>query len=186
MVLLTSNDTVLKLGAKAPSFTLYGTDGRNHSLSDYKDKKALLVVFMCNHCPYVKPKMQKMVDLQSRYGDLGFQFIGINSNDPTNYPEDSEDGMKQVAKEKGFNFPYLIDGTQQIAKKYGAVCTPDSYLFNENRELVYHGRIDDAHGKSEDAATTNELEEAIKQVLMTGKTTVKQFPSMGCSIKWKS
>ncbi|MDO8553416.1 MAG: thioredoxin family protein [Candidatus Micrarchaeota archaeon] len=205
MVLLTSNDTVLKLGENAPSFILYGIDGKNHSLLEFKGKKALLIIFMCNHCPYVKPKMQKMVDLQSRYGDLGFQLVAINPNDPSKNSEDSEDGMKQVAKdfhrgtktmknfainqmakEKGFNFPYLVDETQQIAKKYGAVCTPDPYLFNEKRELVYHGRIDDAHGKSEDAATTNELEEAIKQVLLSGKTTVKQFPSMGCSIKWKS
>lgn len=127
-----------------------------------------------------------MVDLQSRYGELGFQLVAINPNDPSKNSEDSMEGMQAVAKEKGFNFPYLMDESQQIAKKYGAVCTPDPYLFNEKLELVYHGRIDDAHGKSEDTATTNELEDAIKQLLSEGKVTVKQSPSMGCSIKWKS
>lgn len=186
MVLLTSNDTVLKLGAKAPDFkNLEGIDGKQYSLTSFKEQKALLILFMCNHCPYVRPKMRKMADLQSRYGDLGFQLVGINPNDPEKYPEDNLEGMQQTAEEKGFNFPYLVDPEGKIAKKYGAVCTPDPFLFNEKLELVYHGRFDDAHGKEEDAATTNELEEAIKQLLMNGKVTARQFPSMGCSIKWK-
>ncbi|MBI5133491.1 MAG: thioredoxin family protein [Thaumarchaeota archaeon] len=186
MVLLTSNDAVLKSGMKAPQFlNLPSVDGKKYSLSSFAGKKALLIIFMCNHCPYVRPKMPKMVELQSRYGDIGFQLVGINPNDPAKYPDDNFDGMQKAAGEQQFNFPYLVDDGGTIAKKYGAVCTPDPYLFNEKMELVYHGRFDDAHGKPGDEATTNELEEAIKQVLSGNNLTVKQFPSMGCSIKWK-
>lgn len=184
MVLMQSEYKKLKRGESAPDFKLKGIDRRMYSLGDMS-KPALLIIFMCNHCPYVKPKMQYFKQLQARYGDKGLQIVGINSNDPTNYPEDSWEGMKKTAMEEGFNFLYLVDETQDVAKAYGAVCTPDPFLFNEQRRLVYHGRFDDAHKLPHEQAKTSEIEDAIKQLLAGEEITVPTFPSMGCSIKWK-
>ena len=185
MVLLTSNNNVLKIGDKSPDFLLPGIDGKEHSLEFSKEKKAILVLFMCNHCPYVIPKFDLFVKLQRKYGANGFQLIGINSNDPNVVSDDSFEGMKKTAKEQNFNFPYLFDETQTVAKAYGAVCTPDPFLLNSNFEVVYHGRFDDAHKRPPSESTTHEMEDAIKQLLDGRKVVVKQFPSMGCSIKWK-
>ena len=185
MVLLSSNYEILKIGDKAPDFRLKGLERKPYALADFKGKKAVLVVFMCNHCPYVKPKMDELVRLQKVYDQKGLQIIGINPNDPGQHEEDNYENMHKVAKEKNFNFPYLVDGTQLIAKAYGAVCTPDPFLIDGNFKLAYHGRIDDAHGKTPDNAEKHELEEAIKQLLDGKKVTAKQEPSMGCSIKWK-
>lgn len=186
MVLVTSRYAILKKGGKAIDFKLPDINGKTYSLSDFAKARALLVIFMCNHCPYVKPKMDYFVRLQKKYALDGLQIIGINSNDPTDYPEDSATGMKKAAEENGFNFPYLIDIEQETAKKYGAMCTPDPYLFNEKRELVYHGRFDDAHKAPHSAAKTSEMEEAIAQLLTGKEITVQTFPSMGCSIKWRA
>ncbi len=184
MVLLTSQYNVLKDGDGAPDFNLKGIDGKSYSLASFKGKP-ILVIFMCNHCPYVKPKMEYLVKLQQKYGEDGLQLVAINPNDPTNYPEDSLEGMQKLARKKAFNFPYLIDETQEVAKSYGAVCTPDPFLFNSEHKLVYHGRFDDAHGQAHLAGSTTEMEDAIRQLLSEGKVTVTVFPSMGCSIKWK-
>lgn len=184
MALVPSKSDKLKTGSKALEFKLKGVDGKEYSLSDFKDK-SLLVIFMCNHCPYVIPKMDYFTDLQAIYSPNGLQVIAINSNDPTNYPADSFENMEKIAKEKRFNFPYLFDETQEVAKAYGATCTPDPFLFDQNQKLVYHGRFDDAHGKEHSKGTTSEMEDAIKQLLAGEKISVAQEPSLGCSIKWK-
>ena len=184
MVLVTSRYDILKKGESAIDFSLQGVDGKTYSLASFAKAKTLLIIFMCNHCPYVKPKFDYFVELQKKYGPLGLQIVAINSNDPTDYPEDNLEGMKQIAIEKGFNFPYLVDKGQEIAKKYGAICTPDPYLFTEKRLLAYHGRFDDAHKLPHSVAKTSEMEDAIKQVLASEQVTVLTMPSMGCSIKW--
>lgn len=185
MTLTNSNDSMLKKGSSAPEFDLPGTDGKNHSLEKYSGKKAYLVIFMCNHCPYVKPKMNYLKELQDKYAQQGLQVIGINSNDTQAYEEDDFEHMQQVAKDKEFKFPYLFDETQEVAKAYGAACTPDPFLFDANKKLVYHGRIDNEHGESHEQASTNELEEAVQQVLEGKEVSVNEEPSLGCNVKWK-
>jgi len=182
MVLAYSNYTILKQREKAPEFRLKGIDGKEHSLNEYKGK-ILLVVFMCNHCPYVQPKFDYLIELQKKYFEL--QVIGINSNSPEIVEEDSYENMKKYAEEKGFNFVYLFDETQETAKKYGAKCTPDPYLFNKKHKLVYHGRLDDAHMQSHKNAKTKEIEEAIEKLIHGKEVSIKEEPSEGCSIKWK-
>ncbi|MGI0047868.1 MAG: thioredoxin family protein [Nitrosotalea sp.] len=183
MVLLKS-EVVLKTGDKAPEFNLLGIDDKKHSLPEFKDNPVLLVVFMCNHCPYVQAKVTAMNEIYEKFeGNLAM--IGINSNDPTNYPDDSFENMKKFAMEKGIKFTYLVDETQEVAKKYGAVCTPDPFLFDNNRSLVFHGRIDNAM-RPEDTPTDKTMIANIEK-LLAGKKLEKDFdPSMGCSIKWKS
>ncbi len=183
MVLLKS-EVILKAGDKAPEFNLLGIDDKKHSLSEFKGYQATLVVFMCNHCPYVQAKVPAINEIYEKFNGK-IAMIGINSNDPTNYPDDSFENMKKLAKEKGIKFTYLVDETQQIAKKYGAVCTPDPFLFDNNKNLVFHGRIDNAM-KPEDTPTEKTMIVNIEKTL-AGKKIEKDFdPSMGCSIKWKS
>jgi peroxiredoxin len=184
MVLTESNSLRMKKGSLAPSFSLPGTDGKTHSLSSFKGCKALLIVFMCNHCPYVKPKMAELVRIQKDYSALGLRVVGISSNDVTTHPDDSFDNMKKVAHERGFNFPYLYDETQEAAKAYGATCTPDPFLFDPSFKLVFHSRIDDTHGQ--DPAAKHEMHNAIGEFLQTGHILLKEKPSMGCNIKWKA
>jgi len=185
MVLTPSQYNKLKKGDAAPGFSLQGTDEKTYTLDSFSGKKALLIVFMCNHCPYVKPKMDFLNQLQKTYAEQGLQVVGINANDPTDYPEDDFAHMQQVAQEKGFTFPYLVDETQGVARAYGASCTPDPFLFDAEQKLVYHGRIDDAHAESHEKASTNELEEAVQQLLVGEDIRVNEQPSLGCSIKWK-
>ena len=182
MTLTASSYKVLTKGDAAPDFRLPGTDGKEHSLEEFKGK-ALLVIFMCNHCPYVVPKFSYFVELQKKYPDL--QLVAINSNDAANYPEDSMEKMKEYAEREGFNFPYLFDESQEVAKSYGAECTPDPYLFDSGHKLRYHGRFDDAHGQAHSDGKTSEMEDAIKQLLAGEEVTVQSLPSMGCNIKWK-
>jgi peroxiredoxin len=185
MTLTYSSYKVLGKDARAPAFSLEGTDGKTYSSSDLKGKKAVLIIFMCNHCPYVVPKFDYFVELQEKYGNDGLQIIAINSNDTANYQEDSFAKMKEYAQKYKFNFPYLLDETQKIAKAYGAECTPDPFLFGPGMRLKYHGRFDDAHGKGHYEGSTSEMEEAIKQVLLGQEVTVEKLPSCGCNIKWK-
>ena len=186
MTLTFSSYHVLQRGSPAPGFALSGTDGKGHSLNEMDGKKAILVIFMCNHCPYVQPKMDYLVELQNRYQSAGFQIIAINSNDFKKYPDDSPAKMREWATNKKFNFPYLLDEDQQVAKAYGAVCTPDPFLFNSDRQLFYHGRIDEAHGKPHNEAKMADLEEAIKMLLgLKPMDTIATIPSMGCNIKWR-
>ena len=182
MVLLESQ-VKLKTGGLAPDFELLGIDDKKHKLDDYKDYKGFLVIFMCNHCPYVKAKVGALNELYEKCGS-DIAMIGINSNDSTDYPEDSFEAMKETAKEKEFGFDYLVDDTQEIAKKYGAMCTPDPFLFNSQKQLVFHGRIDNAM-KPDDTATEKTMIDNIDK-LLSGKKIEKEFdPSIGCSIKWK-
>lgn len=185
MVLTYSSYKILQKGSMAPDFKLKGIDNKESSLKDFKGKKGYLIIFMCNHCPYVQPKFDYFVGLQEKYEKKGLQIIAINSNDAENYPEDNFESMQEYAEEYKFNFPYLFDETQQVAKNYGAECTPDPFLFNDNFELVYHGRFDDSHGDSHDLGKTSEMEDAIKQLLSGEKITVESLPSCGCNIKWK-
>ena len=182
MVLLESKVS-LQTGDMAPDFELLGIDDKQHSLTSYKDYKGLLVIFICNHCPYVKAKIDAIKEIHEKFKDR-IALVGINSNDSTEYPDDSFENMKIIAQEKEIKFDYLVDGDQEIAKKYGAVCTPDPFLFDSERKLVFHGRIDNAM-KPEDTATEKTMISNI-QMFLDGEKIEKDFdPSIGCSIKWK-
>jgi len=182
MVLLESQ-IKLKTRDHAPDFELLGIDDKKHFLNDYKGYEGLLVIFMCNHCPYVKAKIDAIKEVHEKFKDK-IAVIGINSNDPINYPDDSFENMKIIAKEKGIKFDYLVDETQEIAQKYGAICTPDPFLFDKEKRLIFHGRIDNAM-KPEDTATEKTMINNIKKFL-SGEKIKKDFdPSIGCSIKWK-
>lgn len=176
MVLTKSSDSLIR-GDKAPVFELRGTDGKNYSFE--KGKKVYLVVFMCNHCPYVLPKVKELINIQSAFPDI--QVIGINSNNHPSYPEDSFENMKKFVQEYSINFPYVFDETQETARKYGAVCTPDPFLFNEKLELIFHSRIDEG-GMQE--GKNSEMFNAINEFLKMGSIKIPETPSMGCSIKW--
>ncbi len=183
-MVLTKSLGKLKAGDKAPDFCLKGIDGKIYSLSDFKDSKCLLVIFMCNHCPYVKARIETIKNLQSKYKDKGLVVIGINSNDASDYPEDSFNGMIKTSNEKKFNFIYLHDETQGAAKAYGASCTPDPFLFDAGQKLVYHGRFDNALEPGQKAAEFD-MDEAIAAVLSGKKPKHDFLYSIGCSIKWK-
>ncbi len=181
MVLLESQ-IVLKTGDTAPDFELRGVDGNMHSTSQYK-KEGLLVIFMCNHCPYVKAKVDALNEIYVAYGDR-IDMVGINSNDAATYTEDSYENMKSMAQEKGFGFDYLVDESQEVAKRYGAMCTPDPYLFDSSHRLVFHGRIDDAHGPDKQPTAKTMMDNI--GLMLAGSVIPKDFdPSIGCSIKWK-
>jgi len=185
MTLTASSYKVLNRDSVAPDFRLTGVDGKEYSIADFKGNKAVLVIFMCNHCPYVVPKFDYFVELQKNYGAEGLAVVAINSNDTEKYPEDNFEKMKEYSEKNNFNFPYLLDKTQEVAKAYGAECTPDPFLFDSEMKLKYHGRFDDAHGEAHSAGKTSEMEDAIKQVLAGEEVTVESLPSMGCNIKWK-
>lgn len=183
MVLMGSNYDDMKHGDTAPDFSLPATDGKTYSLNDFKGAKALLVVFMCNHCPYVIPKIDELKRITMDYKDKGLVVVGINPNDDENYPEDSFENMQKIVEKENINFIYLRDESQEVAKAYSAVCTPDPFLFDADFKLVFHSRIDNTHG--DDAVNKHELYEAIAQFLEKGKIDLEENPSMGCSIKWK-
>ncbi len=182
MALLASEYKILKHGDNAPGFTLPAVDGKKYSLLDLKGAKAILIIFMCNHCPYVVPKIKEIKRIAAEYKDQSLIVIGINSNEDENYPEDSFENMKKYAQEWKLNFVYLRDESQKVAKAYGAVCTPDPFLFDTDLKLVYHGRITSLHGKE---GGTPELHEVIGEFLHTRKIAREEKPSRGCSIKWK-
>ena len=183
MVLLESRG-VLKTGQKAPDFELLGVDGRMHNRSEYESREGLLVVFMCNHCPYVQAKTDALNEIYQAYGGR-IGMVGINSNDAASYPEDSYDNMKKMAAEKGYGFDYVVDGTQEVARAYGAMCTPDPFLFDADHRLVFHGRLDDGHGP-DGRVTTKTMLDNIGTMLDGGSIRNDFDPSVGCSIKWKT
>lgn len=180
----TESSDVLKTGQAAPRFSLSGIDGNKYSLENFTQSKTLLVVFMCNHCPYVKARIGDLVELQSKFPTDDLTIIGINSNDP-NYENEGFDNMIRFGREYKVNFPYVIDETQRIAKLYGAVCTPDPFLFDDKRRLVYHGRINDAIDPQMNPKIPI-LEDNVKKVLSGDAIEKDFFPSIGCSIKWIS
>ena len=176
---------MLALGTSAPDFCLVDTGGKTVSLSDFKDAKALLVIFMCNHCPFVKHVMKKMVELAGQYEQKGVAVVGINSNDVENFPDDSPEKMAQTAKREKFSFPYLYDETQEVAKSYEAACTPDFFLFDGERKLAYRGQMDDSRPGKDTPVTGVDLTAAVEMVLAGKQFNGLQKPSMGCNIKWK-
>lgn len=176
---------VCEFGLPAVEFSLPGVDGREWSLADCAGDKGLLVMFICNHCPYVKAIIDRIVRDTRELRELGINSVAIMSNDPSLYEEDSFDNMKRIAEQLDFPFPYLIDESQQVAKAYGAVCTPDFFGYNAAMELQYRGRLDASRKESAPADAKRDLFEAMKQVAETQKGPEDQVPSMGCSIKWK-
>jgi len=176
---------VCDFGWKAPDFKLLGTDGRYWRFQDIQGEKGTLVMFICNHCPYVKSIRQRLVSDVRELKALGINTIAIMSNDVADYPEDSFDHMKAAAEAFKFSFPYVLDETQTVAKAYGAVCTPDFFGFNANSELQYRGRFDESR-KELAAESTRDLFKAMSQIAKTGQGPYEQIASMGCSIKWKS
>ena len=183
MTLIDSNPK-LKIGENAPHFTLKGVDREMHSLNELRGANASLIIFMCNHCPYVKAKLETIKILTSKYSDKGLAVIGINLNGSDNYPEDSYENMVRIARRKEFRFHYLRDATQDIAKAYGAVCTPDPFLFDKDLKLVYHGRLDNALSPDQ-IPTRHDMNATIKALLSDEKINNTFLPSRGCSIKWK-
>jgi len=171
------------LGTDIIDFSLKGTDGNLYSPENFKDKDALVIIFQCNHCPYVKAVMERFVSFQKKYSGRKVQLIGINPNDTISYPEDSFENMKLFAEKYKLNFPYLIDETQDTARKYDAVCTPDIYVYDKERKLRYRGRLDDSW-KDESKITSKDLEKAVELILAGKEIVFPQIPSMGCSIKW--
>jgi peroxiredoxin len=183
-VVKTISSQVLNTGEQSPDFELKGVDNKVYSLKDFDSSNSLLVVFICNHCPYVRARIGDIVNLQSMFKTSDLQVVGINSNDPT-YEGEGFDNMIIFAREYKLNFPYLIDDTQVVAKAYGAVCTPDPFLFDQERKLVFHGRINDAL-EPEMTPKVSVMENNIRKVLK-GEKIEKDFdPSIGCSIKWKN
>jgi len=177
--------SICDFGRKAGDFTLRGVDGRDWSLQDCRGEKGTLVMFICNHCPFVKAIQRKLVRDTSALLEHGINSVAIMSNDPDEYPEDSFDNMKKVAKRLGYPFPYLYDESQQVAKAYGAVCTPDFFGYNKDGKLQFRGRLDDSGPVKTGDNAPRELFEAMKQVAETGRGPKKQTPSIGCSIKWR-
>jgi peroxiredoxin len=183
MATLSPADT--PLGTPAPPFDLPGTDGRRHTLDSARGPHGLVVMFICNHCPYVKAVIGKIVRDMHDLAREGVGAIAISSNDPSAYPEDSFATMQRVANEHGFGFPYVFDETQAVARAYGAACTPDFFGFDRSLRLAYRGRLDDS-GRSPKEGNRRELYEAMVQLARTGVMAVEQHPAIGCSIKWKS
>ncbi|MGC8506819.1 MAG: thioredoxin family protein [Thiomonas sp.] len=175
----------LQRGFAAPDFSLPGIDGRRHALADLRGPKGLLVMFICNHCPYVQAVADRIRRDTDELRALGIGAVAINSNDVTAYPEDSFDNMKVFAARHGFSFPYLFDESQVVAKAYGAVCTPDFFGFNADLKLQYRGQLDASRKQAAAPDVRRDLFEAMKQIAATGIGPDEQYPSIGCSIKWK-
>lgn len=177
-------DNKLKINSLLPQFHLPGTDGNLHSSDSFSNKEILIVIFSCNHCPYVQAYEQRIIELQNEFNENSVQIVAISSNDAVKYPEDSFDEMKKRAVEKGFNFPYLYDEDQKIAKAFGATHTPQVFLFNNERKLKYEGKIDD-NWQEPDKVQSRYLREAIIEVMEGKDVSMPETFSIGCTIKWK-
>jgi peroxiredoxin len=184
MALTPSN--MLALGTKAPTFELPDTlSGATIEIKEANGHPATVIMFICNHCPYVLHVNEELVRLSNEYIIKGVRFIAISSNDVENYPQDAPDKMKVMAMQLGYNFPYLYDESQQVAKAYDAACTPDFYVFDKEMTLVYRGRLDESRPESDIPLSGRDLRDALDAVLTESKISASQFPSMGCNIKWK-
>ena len=175
---------ICNFGEEAKDFKLVSTENKKVSLGDIKGKNGILIMFICNHCPYVKAVIKDIVEDVNYLDSLGIKSTAIMSNDVKNYPEDSFENMITFSNSNNFSFPYLIDDTQKIAKKYGAVCTPDFFGYDKNLELQYRGRIRELKNLKPVREGDSDLSIAMKQIATSGKGPTKQIPSMGCSIKW--
>jgi len=177
-----TESTMVELGSKAPYFNLPNTNGKHVSIEHFK-AEVLVVIFTCNHCPYAKAVEDRLIKLGNNYSGKA-DFVLINSNDVENYPADSPERMAELSRNKNYPFPYLFDETQEVAREYNAVCTPDIFLYNAERKLEYRGRLDD-NWQNPNQVTREELKMAIDSVLSGNSIQFKQIPSMGCNIKWK-
>lgn len=177
---------VCDFGQPAIDFDLPGVDGRRHTLASARGPRGLLVMFICNHCPYVKAVLDRIIRDTRELAPLGIGSVAIMSNDPSDYPEDSFDNMVRLARERNFPFPYLLDESQAVARAYGAVCTPDFFGYDANLELQYRGRLDESRKEAAPADARRELFEAMRAVAETGQGPRQQTPGIGCSIKWRA
>lgn len=172
------------LGQPLPAFSLLGVDGQLYSPQSFAEVPIIIVMFICSHCPYVQAVEDRIIQLRKDYEKKGVQLVGVCSNDPTDYPDDAPEALKKRWESKKYGFPYLIDAEQNVAKIFGAVCTPEFYVYNQSRRLAYHGQLDN-NWKNPTEVTRHDLREAL-DLLLDGKTpSAQQTPSMGCSIKWK-
>ena len=178
--------TMRSLGSTAPDFSLLNVDSRTVSLADFEGSPALLVMFMCNHCPFVKHVADELARLAQDYMPRGVAIVGINSNDTANHPEDSPERMVHEAEERGYPFPYLFDEDQSVAQAYGAACTPDFFLYDRDRRLVYRGQLDASRPGNGIPVTGQDLRAALDALLAGKPLPEKQTPSIGCNIKWKA
>jgi peroxiredoxin len=174
----------LKIGSAAPYFNLPGIDGKEYSLDSFKDKKALIIIFSCNHCPYVQAYEDRIKKIQEDYSKKGVAVVAINSNEDVNYPDDSFENMKKRADEKKFNFPYLRDESQSIARSFDATHTPEIFLFDEERKLAFHGKIDD-NWQEPGKVQNHYLSDALDELLAEKEISVPETFTIGCTIKWK-
>lgn len=174
----------LKIGSSAPDFNLPGVDGKKYSLSSFKDRKALIVIFSCNHCPYVQAYENRMKQIQNDYKERGVVIVAINSNEDKGYPEDSYENMKKRAEEQKFNFLYLRDDDQSVARAYDATHTPEIFLFDNERKLAFHGKIDD-NWQEPDKVQNHYLRNALDELLSGKEISVPETFTIGCTIKWK-
>lgn len=174
----------IQLDTSAPDFNLPGVDGKSHALKDYARAKILVVAFTCNHCPYVQAYEGRLISLAAEFKERGVAFVAINSNDDRAYPDDSFSKMKERAKQLNFNFDYLRDESQVVARAFNAACTPEFYVYDGDRKLKYHGRIDDNH-KDPASVKQTYLKDALEDLLNSKTPRIQQTAAMGCSIKWK-
>jgi len=183
---MAATSKMIELGTPAQNFELINVvSGERLSLDVIKSDKATVIMFICNHCPYVIHILDGLVRLTNEFIAKGISFAAISSNDVINYPEDSPDKMKEIALDKNFEFPYLYDESQDVAKKYGAECTPDIFVFDKDLKLIYHGQFDDSRPKNNIQVTGKDLRNALESILNGEPVDQNQIPSIGCSIKWK-
>ncbi len=181
-----TSSTMLDIGTLAPNFRLPDTQGRLISLDDFTQAPALLVIFMCNHCPYVKHLREALADFAREYQNKGLAIVAINANDAEKYPDDSPQKMVDEVAEAGYIFPYLYDASQAVAKAYRAACTPDFFLFDKDAKLVYRGQFDDSRPGNNAPVTGKDLRAAVDAVLTGKAVSAEQIPSLGCNIKWRA
>lgn len=174
----------IEFGVDCPDFTLPAVDGRTYSKKDFLNNKPLVIVFMCNHCPYVKAIEDRLITLAEDLKQFGVRMVGVCSNDAETYPDDSFENLKKRAQEKNYPFVYLYDETQEVAQKFGAICTPDYFVYDQKNKLAYRGRLDDSW-KEPGSVTKRELFDAVVELAQGKPISLQQTPSMGCSIKWK-
>lgn len=184
--MVSTETPICEFGKPAIDFSLPGTDGKIWTLDDCRGDNGLLIMFICNHCPYVKAILDRLVRDTNELKQLGINSVAISANDVADYPEDSFDNMKLFAEQNEFSFPYLYDKTQEVAQAYGAVCTPDFFGYNKDLTLQYRGRLDASRKEAAPADVRRDLFEAMQQVAQTGHGPEQQIPSMGCSIKWRA
>jgi peroxiredoxin len=184
MFMVSTETPICDFGWKAPDFSLEGVDGKTYSLENVRGANGTVIMFICNHCPYVKAIIDRLVRDVKELQAIGIGVVAIMSNDPSDYPEDSFENMKLIGETNGFTFPYIIDPTQQIARAYDAVCTPDFFGFDKDTGLQYRGRLDSSRKEPGPTGARRDLVEAMSEVAKSGQGPVDQTPSMGCSIKW--